>query len=232
MEDYVASKCVNLTQDTTCTLSSHNAKARVSKPTSMVTTATQGQILNSNMDIELGNGPVMLIIQSTVSVEKSAAAVQVCNVMVSSDEAENSQDDSILGNNSTTSTSSISESNAASGASAYKAKFYLKKIKEMCSCFDKVAAKALRLEQNNTRPIAENLQFADLISAVGHELVNCGKKLEDSSQRIHKARSATSTKQLSVQVANSSEIVSAQQIPINVSETQQQYGSIKHALRK
>ena len=33
-------------------------------------------------------------------------------------------------------------------------------------------------------------------------------------------------------MANFSEIVSAQQIPINVSETQQEYGSIKHALRK
>ena len=51
-------------------------------------------------------------------------------------------------------------------------------------------------------------------------------------RRYVRARSATSTKQLSVQVANSSEIVSAQQIPINVSETQQEYGSIKHALRK
>ena len=163
--------------------------------------------------------------------------------MVASDKAENSQDHSInyVENESTTSTSIISETNVASGSgsSTYKANYYLKKIKEMCNCFDKVVTKAFRMEQNNNGPISESIQFADLISAVGHELVTCGKRLQDSSQQIHMARSSTATNQLSVQVTNSNEVVSAQQIQLNdtgnvfpVSETQQEYGPLKGALRK
>ena len=60
----------------------------------------------------------------------------------------------------------------------------------MCNYFDRVATKALRMEQQN-KPIAENIHFADLINAVGNELIMCGKKLQDSSNEISMACHST-----------------------------------------
>ena len=77
-----------------------------------------------------------------------------------------------------------------------KAKYYLKKIKDMCACFDKVASKALKMEQCNI-PISENMEFADLIHSVGEELIQCGNKLQSSSVNICIAHHSTDSIQLS-----------------------------------
>ena len=94
----------------------------------------------------------------------------------------------------------VPEINVGYGSSMYKAKYYLKKIKDMCACFDKVASKVLKMEQWN-KQILENMYFADVIHAVGNELILCGNKLQKTSNDIHMAHKESKSMELSSNVS-------------------------------
>ena len=61
------------------------------------------------------------------------------------------------------------------------------------------------MEQQN-KPIAENMHFADLIHAVGNKLILCGNKLQSSSKDIHMAHHSTDGN--SIQLSSNIQIVS------------------------
>ena len=112
-----------------------------------------------------------------------------CQTLSLVDSALDSSENSCLENEDSVDTVSpitsnvVPEINVGYGSSMYKAKYYLKKIKDMCACFDKVASKVLNMEQQN-KQILENMHFADVIHSLGNELILCGNKLQKTSNNI------------------------------------------------
>ena len=70
--------------------------------------------------------------------------------------------------------STVSEIVVGPGTRSYKTKYYLRKVRDLCACFNKVASRTLRMEQQN-KPMEENIQFAQFINDVGCEHIEYGK---------------------------------------------------------